>query len=107
VTTTYTVLDAHGDVQDRGLDLEAAAHMVLTYDGYEYEVRPDDDGWLSLWISQARRNSYGGPRGLTKSVISGNTEDEIWRQVIANAWWWQGCDVLADADYDILSKIDD
>lgn len=65
--TTYTVTDG-GNVTS-GLDLIEAADMLLGNDGHQHELRQDDDGGWSLWISQFSRNSTLGGRPLVKSTI--------------------------------------
>lgn len=106
--TTYTVLNRHGDVQDRGLTAAQAANLILTYDGHQYEVRRSDDGkWFDLWVSQFSRNSTLGGRPLVKSVIFGTTEDEIWSGVITHAEGWDNQSCMLDSDYDVVSKADD
>ncbi len=106
--TTYTVLDRHGSVQERGLTAARAANLILTYDGHRYEVRRSEDGkWLDLWVSQFSRNSTLGGRPLVKSVIFGSTEDEIWEGVITHAADWNNQECMLDSDYDVLSKATD
>ena len=103
--TTYTVLDRHGEVQERGLTAAQAAELILSYDGHQHEVRRSDDGkWLELWVSPFSRNSTLGGRPLVKSVIFGSTEDEIWQSVVHHAEHWDSQSCMSDADYDVLSK---
>jgi len=103
---TYAVLDRHGSLQDRGLDASAAAQLVLTHDGHEYEIRSGGK-WLDLWVSRASRNASGGTGGMTRSIVFGATEDDIWREVIARAGMWDEQIVHTDSDYDVLSRITD
>ena len=68
--TTYTVFDAEDSgIARRGLSLLDAMDEMLTYDGYEYEIRSDAPGW-GLWHSQGSRNS---PRGLGQMVRCNGT----------------------------------
>lgn len=102
-TTTYTVLNRHGDVQGDGETLASAAHLVMGYDGHEFEIQ-QHDGRFELWTSLFSRNSTAY-NGLRRSRISsGHTDDalataDIYRQVIRNAEWWSSQRVVTDADY--------
>jgi hypothetical protein len=46
----YAVIDAQGEPIAQGLTEAEAGHAILTYDGAQYELRPDADGegWI-LW----------------------------------------------------------
>jgi hypothetical protein len=105
IKMAYTVLNFEGTVQERGADLQTAAHTVMSYDGHEFEIIPEKDGYgYRLWTSQFSRNSCCW-RGLTKSVIfslaktKATAEIEIYQQVIARADYWKGCTVMTDGDY--------
>lgn len=109
-STTYTVLNRHGDIQERGCTMFQAAQIVLGYDGNEYEIRPASDGkGFDLWTSSFSRNSTAY-NGLTKSRIFSIAEGEqlahadIYRQVIRHADWFEGCEVMTDAQYDELNE---
>lgn len=104
-STTYTVLNRHGDVQEQGCTLFEAAQIVLGYDGNAYEIRPATDGkGYDLWVSSVSRNS-SAYNGLTKSRIFSVADGEqlayadIYRQVIHNASWFENCEVMTDAAY--------
>ena len=104
-STTYTVLNRHGDVQAQECTMFEAAQLVLEYDGNTYEIRPAADGkGYDLWVSRFSRNSSAHD-GLTESRIFSPVEDEqlahadIYRQVIRNAEWWDNCRVLTDKAY--------
>lgn len=106
--TSYTVLNRHGEVQERNCGLHEAAETVLRYDGYEFEIRPEEDGrGYRLWTSTFSRNS-GCFNGLTRSVIfsledhPAHAVQDIYRQVINHSDWWCGCDVMSDDDYDAM-----
>ena len=67
MTTTYTVRD-HEEVT-RGLTAVEAADILLTQDGHEYEIRPEEDGvGYRLWNTAFSRNSTAY-NGLRKTVI--------------------------------------
>ena len=97
---TYTVLNCHGDVQDKGVTLASAAQIVLNYDNNDYEIRPATDGdGFELWVSAASLSASTPSRALIKSRISSLNADEvlatadIYRQVVHNAEWWNHCSV--------------
>lgn len=101
--TTYTILNRHGDIQGQGETLASAAQIVLGYDGNTYEIRRSAEGF-DLWVSRVSRNS-SAYNGLTKSRIFSLHSDtvladaDIYRQVIRNAEWWDGCEVISDRQY--------
>ena len=88
---TYTIID--GSKTTSGLDLIEAADILLGNDGFEHELRQDDDGGWSLWVSQHSRNSTLGGRPLVKSVIYTLEPNEelaardIAEKVIASGNW--------------------
>jgi hypothetical protein len=103
--TTYTVLNRHGDVQERGLTASQAADVILSYDGHRYDVRQSTDNkWLDLWVSQFSQNSPLGGRPLVRSGIFGSTEDEIWSSVLTHADYWSSQSCMLDTDYDVLAQ---
>lgn len=102
---TYTILDANGFLRAEGYSAAEAAISVLTYDGHQFEIRPADDGkgWR-LWTTRFSRNStcYDGlHRGVIFSIEPDfvAAEADIFGQVIQNAEWWRGQEVMTDADY--------
>ena len=104
--TTYTITNASGEVQERGLDLAEAAITVMQYDGHEFEIRPEGDGdGYRLWTSKFSRNSPMGAR-LVESVIFSLAADEaaapaeIYADVLDRADWFKGQTVWTDAAYD-------
>lgn len=125
---TYTVEAPNGDVIERGLSLEDAAVAILTYDGRDYQVRPDpvDDQARILMVTQFSHNRSGGcgeylPAWLGERVIRSaadldeagnltNREDaltQIWRQVVMTDWPGHPT-AMTDADYDsMLALLDD
>lgn len=97
---TYTVINSFsGDVIDSGLSAEMAAHVVLTDDGGEYEVREDERGGWSLWTRKQVANR-GWSRTLVGSAESDRdaAEADIWLQVI-RADWPRHPTVMTDASY--------
>lgn len=104
-TTTYTVLRADGEINARGLSAPDAAVEVMTYDGHDYDILRDQDGWR-LFTTKHSRNSPLGGRPMTGTVIwsfathEAEARAEILAEVIKNAGWWRGQSVITDADYD-------
>lgn len=107
--TTYTITDANGEVQERGLDMATAAIAVMQYDGHEFDIRADADiAGYRLWTSQFSRNSPMGAK-LSASVIfslaanRAAAVDEICAEVVAHAHWFKGQSVQTDAAYDAMT----
>ena len=106
-STTYTVLNRHGSVQERGCSLSLAAEIVLGYDGHEYEIRQATGGGWNLWTSRFSRNSTAY-NGLVQSTIYSpkpdrdDAEIDICKRVIGHADWFENCQVMTDADYDAM-----
>ena len=103
--TTYTVFRSNDSSRATSrLTLEEAAHELLTADGHDYEIRPDEpfsDGtpWLRLWVTQFSRNSPLGSEPMRGALIWGETEQEIWRQVIEERDW-HSLEAMTDTQYD-------
>ena len=100
----YAVINARGEPIAQGLTLAEAGHAILTHDGAQYEIRPDDDGegWI-LW-----GKSLNGP--WTASVFGswaadrGTAEAEILADVVrsadtANRW---PAEAIPQADFDAM-----
>lgn len=112
--TTYTVYSpASGTEYGRHLDVTAAAEIILTHDGHEYEVRPATDGiGFDLFVSRGSRNSFGGTRGMVpawrgRRPIGTSTMDpgQAWREIAAQvvtAGWDGVPEAMSDADYDAM-----
>lgn len=98
---TYTVLHDSA-VLGRHLTAAEAAAEILTHDGREYDIRPEQDGGFTLWSRQEVAN-----RGWTRTVIysaadtMAEAEAEIFGRVIA-AGWDRHPDAMTDADYDAM-----
>lgn len=80
MTTLYTIY-GRGKI-DSGLTATEAAEVLLTDDGYRYEIRRDRDGWR-LYVSQHSRNSTLGDRPLVGATIwsSEAAEDAAWEDI--------------------------
>lgn len=106
--TTFTVIDRNsGEKIDGGLTAADAAHIVLTDDSQEYEIRSDEDGGFSLWSRQQVAN-----KRWTRTVIFSVKDDraeaeaEIFDKVIA-ADWPRHPEVLTDQQYaDMMSDFE-
>jgi hypothetical protein len=86
----YTILNHNGDIQAQGVDLAEAAHIVLTYDGHDYDIRRDEDGGYSL---------FAGGRPLLRCIKYFKNEAEIYQFVVDHATNWQNQTVMTDEDY--------
>ena len=103
--TTYTILDSSsGEATHTGCTAYEAMAEILTDDGHDYEVRPEDDGeGFRLWTSTYSRNSTVWS-GLTKSTIyslqadEGTATQEIAEKVI-NAAWPRKPEAITDERY--------
>jgi len=91
----FTVIHDGGTVELSSASLAEAAHMVMRYDGHEFEIRANEDGGFSLWTTRFSRNSRCY-RGLTRSMIYSIEDDktraeaEIYQKVIDdNAGRWE------------------
>lgn len=100
IMTSYTVLDYDGYVEATGLSVTAAADLVLSHDGAEYEIRASDDkfGGYDLWARKPNAN-----RPWTKTVafslesVLEKAEAEIFEKVIYAGWTSQS--VMTDESY--------
>lgn len=88
----YTVIDRNGTVIGESLTAVEAMHEILTDDGHEYEIRPEEDGeGHRLWTSTYSRNGTAW-NGISKSVVfslegdAERAEQEIAERVIAADW---------------------
>ena len=86
-----------------------AADLLLSHDGYEHEIRRDEDGGHWLFTSDFSRNSTCGGRGLTRSVIYSVEDDlalasrDIALKVLQSGHWESdSITVWLDADYDAM-----
>lgn len=110
--TTYTVLDADGYPIDRHLTAAEAAHIILTDDGREYEIRPFPNDNLEteweLWSRQPVAN-----RGWEPTVVfsilqdQAEAEAEIFAKVI-DARWPRHPEAMTDEAYDrMMAELED
>lgn len=98
--TTFTVVDLNsGEKIGGGLTAADAAHIVLTDDSREYEIRADEDGGFSLWSRQQVANK-GWTRTGIFSIKDDRTEAEaeIFDKVIT-ADWRRYPEVMTDQQY--------
>jgi hypothetical protein len=99
---TYTVLDTDGKLIARHLTPAEAAHIILTDDGREYEVR-ENDGIFLLWSRQQVAN-----RPWAKTIVFSladtiaEAEAEIFASVIS-ANWSRHPQAMTDAEFDAIS----
>jgi hypothetical protein len=100
-TTTYTVLDQHGEVKAEGFSLRDAAREVLHQDGHDYEIvwRPAT-GFFELHVTV-----QGGGGNVPKKSVHVHTlaksralaEHQIYEQVVQEA------DVMGMGDWTVLT----
>ena len=108
--TTYTVFD-DGDfrVLGRGLAAEDAMAVMLTHDGYRYEIRKSEFQGGICWDLYHSDGSATSTRArhmvktVAFSLVEGETDAtrEIAEQVIA-AGWTRMPQAMADRDFDAM-----
>ena len=102
----YAVINAQGEPIAQGLTLAEAGHAILTYDGAQYELRPDADG--GGWVLYAKPLN-----GLWTAYVFGSwqpdrdaAEAEILADVVrsadtANRWT---AEAIPQADLDATQE---
>jgi len=105
--TTYTVYrpdyDYSSMIEGSGLSLASAAHVLLTGDGYAYEIRDDatpardGDVLRVLWVSDGSANSPRSARYLHATRIIGWSDDEIFTKVVKEEW--HGFEAMTDDEF--------
>jgi len=103
----YTIM-IHGTVHRHQSAIDAA-DLLLSYDGYEHEIRAEPDGGHWLWTSVFSRNSTCGGLPLTRSVIY-SVEDDLDRACldialkVLRSGHWESDSIMAwtDAGYDAM-----
>lgn len=79
--TKYIAFRHDGDIINEGLTLENAAHEILTYDGYEYEIK-QEDGIYKLYVSTHSSNSTLGAKNKNEWFdYAANTEQGVYALV--------------------------
>lgn len=86
--TKYTVIDpSSGEAIDSGLTAAEAAHIILTDDGRQYEIREDPDGGFTLWSRQQVANKPWSPTVVFSiETEREKAETEIFQKVIVADW---------------------
>jgi len=100
---TFTVIDTDGNQLGRNLTLAEAAHLILTDDGREYEIRYRRWPGYELWSRQQVANSPWAKTVVSSSADTlGEAEAEIFASVIS-ANWSRHPQAMTDAEYDAIS----
>jgi hypothetical protein len=102
----YAVINQQGEAIAQGLTLAEASHAILTYDGAQYELRPDPDGegWV-LW-----GKSLNGPWGpdliVSAEYYRDDAEAEIMAEVVRAADTSLGwtAEAIPQEDYDTIRE---
>jgi hypothetical protein len=84
-TTTYAVIDRHGEVRGTDLTLKEAAEIILTDDGQDWEIRrahyaPSDQDFWRLWMRQQVANK---PWTQTRVSSFADSLDEAETEIFA------------------------
>jgi hypothetical protein len=100
--TTYTVIDHRSGEEESGLTVDEAAHIVLTNDGQEYEIREDEDGGFTLW-SRHKAANQGWSQTCIFSIETDRAaaEADIFEKVVA-AKWRGHPEVMTDEEYNSI-----
>jgi len=99
----FTVTDTDGEPIARHLTVAEAAHIILSDDGRDYEIRPTDNGGFVLWSRQQVAN-----RPWAKTVVFSladtlaEAEAEIFADVIS-ANWPRHPEAMTDAEFDAIA----
>lgn len=90
-TTTYTVLARDGTTILANATLRAAAEALMTHQGRKFEIREDHLG-RRLFASGLFRNASDFETLIPTAfrVFADESDDEIYRDVLAHASAWSG-----------------
>jgi len=98
----FTVVDTDGEPIARHLTAAEAAHIILTDDGREYEIREDDGGY-ELWSRQQVANRpWEATVIFTVADTLEEAEAEIFAAVI-RASWPRHPEAMTDAQFDEIA----
>lgn len=101
----FTVIDHNGEALGQHLAEEEAAHIILTHDGADYEIREDD--WRGTKIFELWTRKQVANKPWTKTVVFSmadtrpEAEAEIFADVCA-ARWPRHLEAISDATYDAI-----
>ena len=83
----FTVVDIDGEPIARHLTAAEAAHIILTDDGSDYEIRPTKDGGFLLWTRQQVANKpWTKTNVFSFADTLAEAGDEIFADVISTHW---------------------
>jgi hypothetical protein len=98
----FTVVDTDGEAIARHLTAADAAHIILTDDGREYEIREDDGGY-ELWSRQQVANRpWEATVIFTVADTLEEAEAEIFAAVI-RASWPRHPEAMTDEQFDEIA----
>jgi hypothetical protein len=98
----FTVVDIDGEPVARHLTAAEAAHIILTDDGREYEIREDDGGY-ELWSRQQVANRpWEATVIFTVADTLAEAEAEIFAAVI-RASWPRHPEAMTDEQFDAIA----
>jgi hypothetical protein len=101
----FTVIDHNGEALGRHLTEADAAHIILTHDGADYEIR--EDGWRGSKIFELWTRKQVANKPWTKTVVFSlaDTRAEAEAEIFANVCYarWPHCpEAMSDATYDAI-----
>jgi hypothetical protein len=98
----FTVINTNGEVIARHLTAAAAAHIILTDDGRDYQIRRDEQGCV-LWTRQQVANRPWAETAIYSSArTTAAAELEIFWSVL-RASWPHYPTAMADAYFDAIA----
>ena len=100
----FTVVDrATGEPLARHPTAKAAAHIILTHDGEQYDIRETKyrgEPFFTLWTRKQIANRPWTATGVMSAAETlEQAEAEIWRRVI-DARWERHPEALTDEEYE-------
>jgi len=99
---TYTVIDTDGEPIARNLTAAEAAHIILTDDGREYQIRLIDGDFALLTRHQVANLPWGKTVLFSIAMTLAEAETEIFAAVIS-ADWPRHPEAMTDAEFDAIA----
>ena len=98
----FTVIDTDGNQLGRHLTAAAAAHLILTDDGREYQIRLIDGDFALLTRHQVANRPWEKTVLFSVAMTFAEAEAEIFAAVI-RASWPRHPEAMTDEQFDAIS----
>jgi len=98
----FTVVDIDGEPIARHLTAAEAAHIILTDDGREYQIRLIDGDFALLTRHQVANLPWGKTVLFSIAMTLAEAEAEIFAAVI-NAHWPRHPEAMTDLQFDAIA----